>query len=196
MGRVSKCGGNKMISWKDIWQKKGEKTTADLVWLDGFENTSINPMDVAEKIIKILDIKPTDKVLEIGCGAGMLAQHISEKCFYVGLDMTESLLKKHATSLGHYVIQSEANDIPFKDDYFDKCFSFSVFQYFPDKEYVKSVKQEMFRVTKLTREISIFIGDLPMKSHDKNHLLFYPSEFKKWEYYEGFYTKERFNVVV
>lgn len=184
-----------MTDWKEVWKKKGEEVTADLIWLDGFENTDIEPLYVIEELVKILNIKPTDKVLEVGCGAGMLAKHLASKCKYVGIDMTDSLLKKHAGHLKNYVMQAEANDIPFKDDYFDKCFAYSVFHYFPNKKYAHQVVYEMERVTNfLTDEKHIFIGDLPTKSKDKSHLLFESKEFKDWEVYEGFYTKDRFNV--
>ena len=181
--------------WKEVWKKKGEKLTSDLKWLDGFENTNINPSDVSKKIIDVLDIKQNDKVLEVGCGAGMLARHIAPNCEYYGIDMTASLLKKHMSILKNYVLEAEANDIPFKDDFFDKCFSFSVFHYFPDKKYVGKAVSEMERVTNFwTDKRHIFIGDLPTKSKDKSHLLFESKDFKDWEVYDGFYTKDRFNV--
>jgi len=187
-----------MTDWKKVWQKKGEKITSDLIWLDGFEKTNINPVEVANKIIDILNIKTTDKVLEVGCGAGMLAHHLKNKCFYVGLDMTESLLRKHAGHLKNYVIQSDANDIPFKDNYFDKCFSYSVFHYFPDIEYIKKTILEMSRVTKTSKDkYNIFIGDLPTKSHDNNHFLFNHKMFSwlgGFYIFDGYYTKDRFNV--
>jgi len=187
-----------MTDWKEVWKKKGEEVTADLVWLDGFESTNINPSEVSKKIIEILDIKSHDKVLEIGCGAGMLAKHIAPKCYYYGLDMTKSLLRKHMFLLKNYVIEAEANDIPFKDDFFDKCFSYSVFHYFPTHEYVKEATLEMLRVTKSSKDkYNVLVGDLPTKSHDKSHLLFNNKSFSfvgGCYIFDGYYTKDRFNV--
>jgi ubiquinone/menaquinone biosynthesis C-methylase UbiE len=115
---------------------------------------------------------------------------------YIGIDYTHSLLKREMELLGYFVLPSEANDLPFKDKYFDKAFSFSVFFYFPDKKYFKQVMKEMQRVTLGP----IYIGDLPFASKDKNHLLYSLSDFK--DYKDCLITRnyccypERFNVIV
>lgn len=175
--------------WKEIWQKKGESVETDLKTLDGYENTEIDSEYVSKQITKILNINPESKVLEVGCGAGLIAQHLN--CDYYGVDYSIPLLKKHTQILGNKVAYSEANNLIFKDKFFDYSFSFSVFQYFEDKKYVKMVIEEMFRVTKKR----IFIGDLPLKSHRKEHLLFKKEEFIGL-ISEGFYNKDRFNILM
>lgn len=177
------------MNWKHIWEKKGSLKTNDLKELDGFESTQINPKTIAEKIAKILDIKKTDKVLEVGCGAGMIAQYLN--CNYIGIDYSLPLVKKHIEILCHSILVAEASDIPFKDNYFDKVFVYSVFHYFPDKKYARKVLKEMKRVCKG----EIFIGDLPIISHRKEHLLFNKDDFDG-ETYEGFYTRKRFNILI
>ena len=177
--------------WKKMWQKKGEIVTSDVQLLDGFEDVKVPSNVLARKIMNSLSIKHTDKVLEVGCGAGMIARHVSKKCQYYGIDITESLLTKHRELLNNNVIIAEANDIPFKDNYFDKSFSYSVFHYFPDITYVWRVIEEMKRVTKG----HIFIGDLPRTSKRKEHLLFTVSDFGRGIITEGYHCKERFNVL-
>ena len=169
--------------------KKGNLETKDLKELDGFESTSINPKKVAHQIVKILDIKKSDKVLEVGCGAGMIAQYLD--CDYVGIDYSKSLVRKHIDLFKHSVLVAEANDIPFKDKYFDKVFVYSVFHYFPNKEYAEDVLQEMKRICKN----KIFIGDLSIISHRKSHLLFNKNDYYG-DIFDGFYTNERFNLLI
>ena len=163
--------------------------------LDGFENVKVPPDVLAKKIMEALDIKPTDKVLEVGCGAGMLARHIAPNCQYYGIDITNSLLTKHRKLLDNDVIHAEANNIPFKWKFFDKSFSYSVFHYFPNREYVKESINEMKRVTKG----SIFIGDLPRVSNRREHLLFDEKEIADELIYgiisKGYHDKNRFNVL-
>lgn len=120
------------MSWKKIWEKKGSNLTSDLKWLDGFENVKQSPKLLAKNIIKQLDIKKTDKVLDVGCGAGMISQHL--ECDYVGVDYSKPLVKKHYFILHHSVLVAEANNLPFKDKSFDKVMAYSVFHYFPNKK--------------------------------------------------------------
>ena len=177
--------------WKQIWEEKGQLETNNLKELDGFEATLIDPEEVVTELIKILDIKESDKVLEVGCGAGMLAQYLAQKCKYQGIDRSKSLLEKHKKLLGNDVRFAEAKNLPFDDNEFDKIFSYSVFHYFPDKNYVKQVIGEMKRVC----TGRIFIGDLPITSSRKEHLLFNKNEIVG-EISDGFYDKERFNVLI
>jgi len=178
--------------WKEIWERKGEKDTNDLVLLDGFEKTDIDSKYVAEQITKQLGIKETDCVLEVGCGAGLIAQYL--KCDYYGVDYSSSLIEKHKKLLGNKVSECDAAKLIFDDNKFDYSFSYSVFFYFDSKEYVKKVIDEMKRVTKKR----IFIGDLPMKSHRKEHLLFKKDEFEGiiTDCFYNTYRNERFNVLI
>ena len=178
------------LSWQEIWEKKGSVETNDLKYLDGYEDTTIDAKFVANIITEILDIQPTDKVLEVGCGAGMLAQYL--ECDYIGIDYSKSLVKKHIQLLGNSVLHGSANNLIFRDGYFDKVFSYSVFHYFPDLDYAQNVIEEMKRVSKN----SIFIGDLPIRSHRSEHLLFDPQNFACAEITQGFYNPDRFNVFI
>ena len=178
-----------MFNWHDIWEKKGRIHTRDLTILDGFENNSdVNPKKIALEIINQLNINKEDKVLEVGCGAGMIAQFL--KCDYVGIDYSKGLVEKHIEILNNSVLHCHANDLPFKDKIFDKCFAYSIFQYFNNKKYARKVISEMKRVSKKM----IFIGDLPTKSHDKEHLLFKKNEFSNYSISDGFYNSDRFNI--
>lgn len=183
-----------MIDWKEVWQRKGETITRDVNWLDAWDETiPIDIEHVADEITKHLEIGPKDKVLDVGCGAGALAKYIAPICKqYIGIDYTPSLVDKHIKILHNSVLLSEANDIPFKDNYFDKSFSFSIFQYFPNKTYSKEVLKEMKRVTKGP----IFIGDIPFKSHRKEHLLYNSQEFPNSISFKGYWNPDRFNVLI
>jgi len=177
------------FNWHEVWERKGNSMTTDLKELDGYESTNIEPQKVAEQISKILEISKHDKILEVGCGSGMLAQYL--ECDYVGIDYSKSLVKKHIKLLGNSVLHGYANDLVFKDNSFDKVFAFSVFHYFPDGVYADRVINEMKRVARQ----KVFIGDLPFKSKRPEHLLFKKEEFIDFEITEGFYNQDRFNVL-
>lgn len=180
-----------MSYWKEVWERKGNSDTKCLEELDGYEDTTADVQAIAKHIVEELDIKETDRVLEVACGAGGLAQYI--KCGeYVGVDYSTSLVKKHIELLNNSVLHGEANDLIFKDKTFDKVFCFGAFHYFPNKEYAIQAINELLRVAKE----AVFIGDLPVTSHREEHLLYDKKDFEDWNITDGYYNPCRFNVSI
>ena len=182
-------------SWKEIWDKKGKLDSENLVELAGYEGYvgKKKPQDflfgIAENIIDILKVENDDRVLEVGCGCGALSQFFD--CEYHGVDYSSESIKKHKQLFPkHKVLTSEANSLPFEDNYFDRVFIHGVCHYFPDMKYFNECKKELFRVSKK----NVLIADLPESSHDSTHLLFNRStlENEGWKIYEGFYNPVRF----
>lgn len=181
-------------TWKQIWTRKGRAdiSVTDLLAYDGYEATKVDMEEVARQITRRLDIQKTDKVLEVGCGAGALAQYLD--CDYVGIDYSPTLVQKHIEILNHSVLTGEAADLPFKDKSFDKVICYGVYLYFDNKEYAAKATSELLRVARK----SVLIGEIPMRSHRTEHLLFSKEEFKDWDLSDGFYDpykKDRFNAV-
>lgn len=178
-----------MSDWCEIWERKGRAETTDLRTLDGFENTTLDPVKVAARIVAILDLRAEDTVLEVGCGAGMLALHIPGH--YRGVDYSPAMVHRfNELQPGRTAEIGEARRLPFADSSFDKVFAFSVFQYFPDAAYAEDVIAEMRRVARQR----IFIGDLPLRSHSPDHRLYSKEQFSDWEISDGFYNPDRFNA--
>jgi SAM-dependent methyltransferase len=176
------------MDWRAVWEKKGTLDTQDLVELDGFEKTSIQPRDVAGQIKKLLEIADDEIVVEVGCGAGMIARYMT--CRYLGIDYSRPLLNKMKKILGREVLNAEAIHIPLKDKSVDKIYVFSVFHYFPNLPYAQRVVDELKRVARK----GIFVGDLPIRSHSPDHLLYVESFFSGWTISSGFYNSDRFNA--
>lgn len=178
-----------MTDWFEVWQRKGRTATRDLRTLDGFESTRIDPEVVARQIADILQIRQGDRVLEVGCGAGMLAQYLPGD--YTGVDYSPEMIAKfREIQAGKAAEVGSANRLRFADGEFDQVFAFSVFQYFPDKQYATDAVAELCRVARGR----VFIGDLPRQSHSADHLLYSGSEFAGWQVEPGFYNPDRFNV--
>ncbi len=179
-------------TWKQIWVRKGKAEGNDLLSFDGYEATQVDMEEVARQITKRLDIQKGDKVLEVGCGAGAIAQYLD--CDYTGIDYSHTLVKKHIEILHNSVLTGEAADLPFKDHSFDKVICYGVYLYFDDKEYAKKATSELLRIARK----SVLIGELPIRSHRKEHLLFTKDEFDGWEISDGFYDpyrSDRFNAI-
>ena len=91
------------------------------------------------------------KVLELAAGSGHLAEILPSDNKYIGVDISEGLLKiadKKFTKAGFEdfnLFLCSANDLPFSDDYFDVCVCNLSLNFFDD---VKSVMYEVKRVLK------------------------------------------------
>lgn len=177
------------FDWDEVWNRKGNSASLDHVEISGFENTVLDSQAAANGLIKLLDLKPDDTVLEVGCGGGVLARHLS--CKYVGCDRSEPMVKKTIILNGFSAVVCDADNLIFRDKSFDKVFAFGVFHYFPDYEYARRVLVEMERVARSL----IFVADLPRSSHDSNHLLYQDDFFSGWQISPGFYTDKRFNAL-
>lgn len=178
-----------MTDWLEVWERKGRTETTDLRTLDGFEHTTIDPEAVARQIAAILDLGPGVSVLEVGCGAGMLARHIPGD--YTGVDYSPAMVRRFLELQPGRIAQvSGANELPFADRSFDRVFAFSVFQYFPDAAYADAAIAEMKRVAR----DAVFIGDLPERSHSPDHRLYRRDQFAGWQLAPGFYNPDRFNA--
>ncbi len=81
--------------WDAIWDRKGNSASTDRVEVSGFEKYTDNDYaNVSEKLKSLINLQPGQSVLEVGCSAGLIAQHINHLCTYVGVDRSASIVKK------------------------------------------------------------------------------------------------------
>jgi len=100
------------------------------------------------KIISIIGKKSKGKgiALDIGCGTGFLMR-IAKKYFskVYGIDITEKMLEKIPKSKKLIPILADSEKIPFKNNFFDACFSYSFLHHLYDLE---PTLKEIYRVLK------------------------------------------------
>ena len=75
-------------------------------------------------------------VLDVGCGSGLFFQEVSSKAeIVVGIDISHKLLLKaqeHAKEFGNvFVLQADADHLPFLNGFFNGVFAFTVLQNMP-----------------------------------------------------------------
>jgi cytidyltransferase-like protein len=168
-------------SWDLIWEKKGNINDNNLYNLNGYDDTTFKPEISYNQIINLLKLPENSKILEIGCGAGLLSKLFCEKYNYFGIDYSSTLIEKNIKIVKKgKVYNCEAKDLPFKDKYFDYTFSVGVFEYFPSKEYMKDVLKEIERVTKK--------GICILNIRNKTHLI-----KKKKHIFQGTFTHQIYN---
>jgi amino acid adenylation domain-containing protein len=115
---------------------------------------------------RIQALRPA-KVLEIGCGVGLLLQHLAPHCSaYVGTDISASALEqlrrwiRDRDEFAHVQLMHRSATAlqDLQSGSFDTIVLNSVVQYFPDIEYLRIVLQEALRL--LSPNGKIFIGDV------------------------------------
>jgi demethylmenaquinone methyltransferase/2-methoxy-6-polyprenyl-1,4-benzoquinol methylase len=97
--------------------------------------------------LELLNVTRSSKVLDVGCGTGLLFRHVAaEAQTVVGMDISGKLLlqaKKRARNFRNvHLVQADADHIPFKHNYFSVVFAFTVLQNLPEPlETLKEVKR-------------------------------------------------------
>lgn len=117
----------------------------------------------ADEVRSKMQIKPTDLVLEVGCGMGAFLSVLlypGQKGF--GFDLCEAQVRRggHDPSL-HGQIKfgaADAQRLPLRTESFDKVVCYGLFQRLPDQKTATRVLQELVRVCK--DEGSVLIGDV------------------------------------
>ncbi|MFH0869301.1 MAG: class I SAM-dependent methyltransferase [archaeon] len=74
-----------------------------------------------------LDIR--DKIIDLGCGTGLLADFLKPRQLF-GCDISFEMLKK-AKERGMIVVQADLDTLPFKKETFNSVVSFTVLQNLP-----------------------------------------------------------------
>ena len=112
-------------------------------------------LDITEKTIRLMEPRPGERVLDLGCGAGwatrLLARLVGEgpQGFgqVVGVDVSDEMVRRaRATSRDFENIMyvwGSAQQIPWEENFFDKVLSVESFYYYPDQGRALA---ELFRV--------------------------------------------------
>jgi SAM-dependent methyltransferase len=121
-------------------------------------------LSIATQTIARMALKPGDRVLDLGCGAGwatrLLAQAVEGGMgMAVGLDISDEMIARaRAASVSvENVLFSIgcAEEIPWRDEYFESVLSIESFYYYPDQE---AVLRELYRVLVLGGRLFILIN--------------------------------------
>lgn len=93
----------------------------------------------------ILPLAKGKRVLEAGCGTGLLLHHVHQVTDEaVGVDLSTGMMR-HARDRGLHVVQGDLLNLPFDDDHFDLVYSCKVLAHVPNPERVLG---ELNRITK------------------------------------------------
>lgn len=111
-------------------------------------------------------LKPDSRVLDIGCGTGLLLKYIGNSVvLLVGIDISPHILTEAKTQAKRFqnvaLLRAEAGHPPFKSQTFDTVFAITLIQNTPDpartlKEIKRIAKQDaIVTVTALKKEFTL-----------------------------------------
>lgn len=103
-----------------------------------------------DAVLESVDVKRHSAILDVGCGTGLLFNHVAEKAeTIVGLDISIKVLlqaKERSRKLASvHLIQADADNLPFSNEVFSHVFAMTLIQNMPNP--IKTLK-EVKRVTK------------------------------------------------
>jgi ubiquinone/menaquinone biosynthesis C-methylase UbiE len=112
-------------------------------------------LDITEKTIRHMNLRPGERVLDLGCGAGwatrLLARLVADgpEGFgqVVGIDISDEMIRRARAASRDFenilYVWGSAEKIPWEENFFDKMLSVESFYYYPDQD---RALNELFRV--------------------------------------------------
>ncbi|MFB8794902.1 MAG: class I SAM-dependent methyltransferase [Microcoleus sp.] len=167
-----------VAQWQQIWNTNYSQTASDfdptfntIGWRDSYTGQAIPKQEMRQwldtTVERILTWKP-DRVLDIGCGTGMLLFQIAPKCsYYLGTDFSSQVLSYVEQQLekldGNWsqvsLSQRTADNFEgIEPASFDTVIINSVIELFPSINYLSDVLKKAIHAVK--KEGIIFIGDI------------------------------------
>lgn len=116
------------------------------------EEMESHHISIAGQTIARMGLKPGDRVLDLGCGAGwatrLLAMAVEGgQGMAVGQDISDEMIARARAASRELenvlFVNAPADEIPWRDEYFEHVLSIESFYYYPDQE---AVLRELYRV--------------------------------------------------
>ena len=143
-----------------------------------------------------LKIKPSDLILDVGCGIGHLLDYLNQfSNNLVGIDTDlPSLIYAKKTTKANYAL-TKAEKLPFKDNTFDKIISFNVLEHIKDE---KKVLQEIKRVAKNQAEVLIWDPSLegPRTNSKLKRLMHEEESGDEKHFRDGYYMNDFKKILI
>lgn len=109
-------------------------------------------LSIARQTVARMGLKSGDRVLDLGCGTGWVTRWLAQAVeggpgMAVGLDISDEMIAR--ARVGSLSVENvlfavaAAEEIPWREEYFESALSIESFYYYPDQE---AVLRELYRV--------------------------------------------------
>lgn len=142
---------------------KEQQLLYDHTWREGLKSGKEqrgNLQTNLEFLEKIQVLKPTDKVLEVGCGIGSIVNYLTQKGYrnVIGTDISTEAIEYGKKKYPDIKLQVQAAEIlPYDSEFFDVILSFDLF------EHIKEVDKHISEVFRVLRPGGHYLFQTPNK---------------------------------
>jgi SAM-dependent methyltransferase len=166
-------------NYKDTWDSRARTPEAAIAAVDGSVDEDVARHTgrwAADQVRAALDIRPTDDVLELGCGVARIGRELAAHCgTWTGVDISDNMLRHARQRLAgqpnarfHLLTRSRLDML--EDASIDKAYSIAVFCHM-DKEDLYLYLQDLHRVLRPGGLIFVETWNLV-----------HPIGWRRWEY--------------
>ena len=112
-------------------------------------------LNIAEKTLRLMELRPGERVLDLGCGSGWVTRLVARLVGegpegfgqVVGLDVSDEMVRLAREASREFenilYVQGSAQQIPWEENFFDKVLSVESFYYYANQD---RALLELFRV--------------------------------------------------
>lgn len=160
----------------------------------GWETYRIKPID---EVVNFLRDKK-GKILDFGCGGGKHFPYINGEIY--GVDFSKEMLKfakelANKNNLKVNLTKTEADNLPFENDFFDSIIFIAVLHCIPKEEKREKTLKELFRILKPKSESLITVWNYNQPrfiNSEKESFIPWKHDGKEYERYYYLYEKDEF----
>jgi 2-polyprenyl-3-methyl-5-hydroxy-6-metoxy-1,4-benzoquinol methylase len=146
--------------------------------INGKPVSKANLKYIVDQIRDVLDLELGDRVIDIGCGNGLITKLVSEHCSYlIGVEQSAELCetaKQNSNSIDIEYINRSIGDMDIADMQCEKAYMYEVLQHVDYKDANDAIGRI---INGLGERGKLFIGGIP-------------DEEKKWDFYNTYERRE------
>jgi SAM-dependent methyltransferase len=171
MKNVIEYYAGRVLSSTDLFYQVGKT-------INGMPVPKVNLTHIVDQIRDVLTLETSDRILDIGCGNGLITKLISEHCSYViGIEQSAELYEtanQHSNSVNIEYKKGPIEGIGIDEMQCEKAFMYEVLQHIDYKDANAAISRI---INGLGDQGKLFIGGIP-------------DEEKKWDFYNSYERRE------